>query len=89
MKKWVLFLLLMLIPTLANAAGVDPFHQMLITFTGWVTGSLGKFLAVFALVIAGFHGTHGCLKCSAGALLMAIILAFGPDVISSTFVAAP
>jgi len=81
-------LFLLLVPEFVYAApAVDPFQSMLTTTTAWVSGSLGKVLSVFALIVAGFHGTHGCLKCSLGAVGLAAILAFGPGVIASLFAA--
>lgn len=71
-----------------GAAAADPFGTLLTTVRGWLTGSLGKLLAVISLIVAGFGGATGNLRLAIVALGLAAILAFGPGVIDAIFTSA-
>jgi len=67
----------------ANAA--DPFGTLLQTVKSWATGSLGKLIAVIALVVGGMAGVMGSMRVALAAFGLAIIIAFGPAIIDLIF----
>ena len=82
-----LALALVVAPEFASAAA-DPFAGILGVVRGWLTSSLGKLIAIIALLVGGFAAVMGSLKGCIIAFGLALIIGFGPSIIDTIFTIA-
>jgi conjugal transfer pilus assembly protein TraA len=71
-----------------GSGGSSEFGQLFNTLNSWVTGFLGKALALFAFVIgAGMGLARSNLMPAIIGIVFALFLSLGPNIISSMFTA--
>jgi len=69
----------------AKLFAADPFQNFFLSLSSWMSGGLGKSLAIIAFIISIVGAFFGRLEIALMAIIIAMLIAFSPSIINTFF----